>query len=70
MKLTKIKSIKKISRKDRYDLTVPKNSNFFANGVLIHNTSGRTGYAPIPMVSAPTLLQRLRKAGLVLLGRL
>ena len=44
MKTVKIKSIKKLKEKnDRYDLTVPKNSNFFANGILIHNTSGRTG---------------------------
>lgn len=41
MKLIKIKKITKLPYKlDRYDLTVPQNSNFFANGVLIHNTSG------------------------------
>lgn len=39
----KIVSIRKIERKDRYDLTVNSTHNFFANGVLIHNTSGRTG---------------------------
>lgn len=40
MKVVKIKKITKLKNKlDRYDLTVPQNSNFFANGVLIHNTS-------------------------------
>lgn len=38
-KIVKIKSIKKIERKDRYDLTCPETDNFFANGILIHNTS-------------------------------
>lgn len=42
MKTVKIKSIKKIPRKDRYDLTINSTHNFFANGILIHNTSGRT----------------------------
>lgn len=37
-----IKTIKRVSRRDRYDLTVNTTHNFFANGVLIHNTSGRT----------------------------
>ena len=41
MELVKIKKITKLTKPlDRYDLTVPKNSNFFANGILIHNTSG------------------------------
>jgi len=44
MKEVKIKSIKRIPREDRYDLTVSSTSNFFANGILIHNTSGRTGH--------------------------
>lgn len=39
MQEVKIKSIKKIQRMDRYDLTVSATNNFFANGVLIHNTS-------------------------------
>ena len=40
MKVVKIKKITKLENNlDRYDLTVPQNSNFFANGVLIHNTS-------------------------------
>ena len=44
MKEIKIKSIKKLEKEnDRYDLTVNKNRNFFANNILIHNTSGRTG---------------------------
>lgn len=54
MREVKIKNIKKLEgRNDRYDLTVPKNNNFFANGVLIHNTSGRTGnvYAKLPLTS-------------------
>jgi len=32
---------------DRYDLTMPETHNFFANGVLIHNTSGRAGNLPV-----------------------
>jgi hypothetical protein len=40
----KIKSIKKIDRQDRYDLTVNETRNFFANGILIHNTSQRVYY--------------------------
>ena len=40
MKIVKIKSIKKIDISDRYDLTVNATNNFFANGVLIHNSSG------------------------------
>jgi len=40
MKKIKIKSIKKIPIKDRYDLTINSTHNFFANGILIHNTSG------------------------------
>lgn len=38
--ITTIKSIKKIkSPSKRYDLTITKNHNFFANGVLVHNCS-------------------------------
>ena len=44
MKTLKIKSIKKIDRKDRYDLTISQTSNFFANNILIHNTSQRVYY--------------------------
>jgi hypothetical protein len=39
MKYSKIKSIKKILKQDRYDLTINSTHNFFANGILIHNTS-------------------------------
>lgn len=41
MQKVKIKSIKKINCTDRYDLNVPSTSNFFANNILIHNTSAR-----------------------------
>lgn len=42
--MAKIKSIRKLEKKnDRYDLCVPSTSNFFANGILIHNTSQRYG---------------------------
>lgn len=44
MQYLKIKSIKKIPTKDRYDLTVNSTHNFFANGILIHNTSGISAY--------------------------
>lgn len=38
----KIKSIKKLTEVyDRYDLTVSTTNNFYANGILIHNTSQR-----------------------------
>jgi hypothetical protein len=44
MEKVKIKSIKKLNKKnDRYDLTINSTNNFFANGILIHNTSQRTG---------------------------
>lgn len=40
METVKIKSIKKLPNKlDRYDLTINSTHNFFANGILIHNTS-------------------------------
>lgn len=40
LKPVKIKSIDKIAEKlDRYDLTVNSTKNFYANGILIHNTS-------------------------------
>lgn len=46
--LVKIKSIKKLDAKyDRYDLTVPETNNFYANGILVHNTSCRIGYMKI-----------------------
>ena len=39
MKTIKIKSIKRIKNKSkRYDIQTAKNNNFFANGVLIHNS--------------------------------
>lgn len=45
MKILKIKSVKKLSkRQDRYDLTIKSTNNFYANGILIHNTSGRFSY--------------------------
>lgn len=41
MILSKIKSIKKRSSvEDRYDLSVESTGNFFANGILIHNSNG------------------------------
>lgn len=39
MQIVKIKKITKIKQEDRYDLTVSSTGNFFANGILIHNTS-------------------------------
>lgn len=35
----KILSIKEVSQEDVYDITVKKNSNFFANNVVVHNCS-------------------------------
>ena len=54
-KVVKIKSIKKLDHTlDRYDLTVSSTNNFYANGVLIHNTSSIIGKVhvknPLPMV--------------------
>ena len=46
-KQLRITSIKKINKRDRYDLTINSTRNFFANGVLIHNTSGRYTYTDI-----------------------
>lgn len=43
MKHLRIKNIKKIPKEDRYDLRVDSTHNFFANGILIHNTSHRVG---------------------------
>lgn len=41
MKLTTLKSIKKISNHSkRYDIEVKSNHNFFANKILVHNSSG------------------------------
>lgn len=40
MEIVKIKKITKLNKVyDRYDLTVSSTNNFFANGILIHNTS-------------------------------
>lgn len=39
MQYLKIKNIKKIPTRDRYDLTINSTHNFFANNILIHNTS-------------------------------
>lgn len=40
MQKLKIKNIKKLNKtNDRYDLTINTTKNFFANGILIHNTS-------------------------------
>lgn len=40
MQILKIKAIRRIPKTDRYDLTINSTHNFFANGILIHNTSG------------------------------
>lgn len=48
--LLKIKKITKIDKMDRYDLTINKTHNFYANGVLIHNTSGRYSYSNFNLV--------------------
>lgn len=48
MEIVKIKNIKKLDKKhDRYDLTVSLTNNFFANGILIHNTSGIFANIPV-----------------------
>lgn len=40
MTVLKIKKITKLNEKHaRYDVTVPKTSNFFANGILVHNSN-------------------------------
>jgi hypothetical protein len=45
MESVKIKSIRKISNSSkRYDITVAGNSNYFANGILIHNCNARFCY--------------------------
>jgi ATP-dependent DNA ligase len=37
MQISRIKSIKKSTGKDRFDLEVDDNHNLFANGILVHN---------------------------------
>jgi DNA ligase-1 len=37
MEMVKIKKIKKINKRDRYDLEVEDNHNYFANNILVHN---------------------------------
>jgi RNA ligase (TIGR02306 family) len=45
MQHVKIKSIQRITNPSkRYDVTVEDNSNYFANGILIHNCNGRFTY--------------------------
>lgn len=45
MSMTKIKSIKKIEfTGNRYDITVERNHNYVANGVLIHNCSSKFAF--------------------------
>lgn len=47
MQELKIKSIKRIPTTSRYDLTVNSTHNFFANGILIHNTSAITSHLKV-----------------------
>lgn len=48
MSTVKIKSIQKLAIvNDRYDLTINTTHNFFANNVLIHNTSQRYGLVQV-----------------------
>ena len=50
MQKVKIKSIRKLDRKlDRYDLTISATHNFFANNILIHNSSLRVGNVKISL---------------------
>ena len=45
MNILKIKQIKKISPPSlRYDLTIEKYHNYFANDILVHNSNWRAGY--------------------------
>lgn len=44
MQEIKIKKINKISNYCKYDITVPSTNNFFANGILIHNSNGGISY--------------------------
>jgi hypothetical protein len=61
MQQLKIKSIKKLNIKnDRYDLTMNKNHNFFANGICIHNTSARTGLIKV-VTELPLWKYRINK---------
>lgn len=62
MEQIKIKSIKKLDKKnDRYDLTINSTNNFFANGILIHNTSQRTGNVLVekPIPKWKTLISKI-----------
>lgn len=62
----KIKKITKLNKKyDRYDLTVSATSNFYANGILIHNTSCRLANQKIVVYPKPVskLLNKLYMKG-------
>lgn len=60
MKASKIQSITKLAEKlDRYDLTISSTHNFFANGVLIHNTSHRVGHVLDEVKAPESKLQKL-----------
>lgn len=67
MKKIKIKSIEKLNGpNDRYDLVIPKNHNFFANGILIHNSSGRTGYVRVKHPGfIPQLIMKTERASFI-----
>ena len=48
MEICKIKSIKKLGKLGkRYDIEVEDTHNFFANGILVHNSNFRCGYVLI-----------------------
>jgi hypothetical protein len=58
--LTTIKTIKKVKTPSkRYDLTVAKNHNFFANGVLVHNCSAYSdGYVHARSIDSSSGIDR------------
>lgn len=61
MQEIKIKTIKKLFIKnDRYDLTMYKNNNFFANNILIHNTSARTSYCKVEIDPFKQLVNKIK----------
>lgn len=59
MEIVKIKSIKKLDKiYDRYDLTISSTGNFFANGILIHNTSAIFGNVKIKCPAKLSFVQK------------
>lgn len=64
MQISKIKTIKKISKTHkRYDLTIDKVHNFFANNILVHNSN--FSVTIVPTESEPEVYVNTRRHALI-----